>query len=240
MVIPCFDEARRLDSRQFTAFAQSSEVKLLFVDDGSADETAEILAEMAARCPERLEFLRLDSNSGKGEAVRIGLLAAIAQGAAIAAYLDADLSTPLREIERLIEAVEQEQVDVVLGSRVALLGCDIRRSATRHYLGRVFATAASITLRLPVYDTQCGAKAFRVSPSLRQALDQPFGSRWAFDVELIARLLAAKPKPRLLEVPLKQWVDVGGSKLSSAQMLLAGLDLLRLWRTRRATPPTGR
>jgi glycosyltransferase involved in cell wall biosynthesis len=233
VVIPCFNEARRLDSGRFTTFAQSSELKLLFVDDGSADETAEILAEMAVRCPDQLEFLRLDSNSGKGEAVRIGLLAAIAQGAAIAAYLDADLSTPLDEIERLIEAVEREEVDVVLGSRVALFGHDIRRSLTRHYLGRLFATAASISLGVHVYDTQCGAKAFRVSPALRQALDQPFGSRWAFDVELIARLLASKPDPRFLEVPLKQWVDVGGSKLSSAQMLRAGLDLLRLRRARR-------
>ena len=70
-----------------------------------------------------------------------------------------------------------------------MMGTDIRRSAVRHYTGRLFATAGSLVLGVPVYDTQCGAKAFRVTDALRAALAEPFVSRWAFDVEVLGRLL---------------------------------------------------
>ena len=90
---------------------------------------------------------------------------------------------------RLVDTLaDDEHLQVVIGSRVGLLGHDIDRSLRRHYLGRIFATVSSAVLDLPVYDTQCGAKAFRVTPALRAALADPFTSRWAFDVELLGRL----------------------------------------------------
>ena len=95
---------------------------------------------------------------------------------------------------------------------MALLGHRIERSWARHYLGRLFATASSQVLGLPVYDTQCGAKVFRDGPALRAALATPFTSRWAFDVELLGRLGTGADR-RFLEVPLERWHDVGGSKL---------------------------
>jgi dolichyl-phosphate beta-glucosyltransferase len=122
-------------------------------------------------------------------------------------------------------------VDVVMGSRMARAGATIRRSLFRHMTGRVFATAASLILREPFYDTQCGAKLFRDTPALREALAMPFLSRWAFDVELLGRLLGAReplPFTAFVEVPLRVWEDVGGSKLSGAGMARAALDLLRI------------
>ena len=115
---------------------------------------------------------------------------------------------------------DRPAVEFVLGSRVMLMGRDIRRKATRHYLGRVFATAVSHALDLPVYDTQCGAKILRVNAATATLFDPPFRSAWIFDVELIARYLRLPVAPgeparrdRLYELVLPAWHDRPGSKL---------------------------
>jgi hypothetical protein len=95
----------------------------------------------------------------------------------------------------------------------------------------VFASLASLILNLRIYDTQCGAKLFRRSAALAAALETPFLSRWAFDVELIGRLLAGVPgvppipATDFVEVPLGSWSDVPGSKLRPAAMAGALKDL---------------
>lgn len=117
---------------------------------------------------------------------------------------------------------------------MALLGTDIERSAVRHYLGRIFASVAAAILHARVYDTQCGAKLFRASPALQAALATPFLSRWAFDVELLGRLLTggegvpALPISAVVEVPLITWHDVKGSKLSPVAMARSLVDLGRI------------
>lgn len=231
VVVPCYNEARRLASEEFLAFAARSGTEFLFVDDGSRDATSSVLENMAKRSPRRIGMLLLEANGGKGNAVRAGLRTALERGADVVAYLDADLSTPLEELGRLIAVRERTDADAVLGSRVGLLGHDIRRSLVRHYLGRLFATAASVVLRLQVYDTQCGAKVLRVGPALEQALSTPFRTRWVFDVEILARMRAADPALRFLEVPLRRWHAVGGSKLGPRDMVLAARDLLVLMRS---------
>ncbi|OGQ11059.1 MAG: hypothetical protein A2138_24195, partial [Deltaproteobacteria bacterium RBG_16_71_12] len=190
---------------------------------------------IAARAPDRIGVLALDDNRGKGEAVRRGLEQALLDGALRVAYLDADLSTPPAELLRVLHVLEERpDVDVVLGSRVRLLGRRIERRALRHYLGRAFATAASLSLGLPVYDTQCGAKAFRRTPALLAALRAPFSSRWVFDVELLHRLLEGDEQvPGLsagafVELPLKEWRDVDGTNLGPAAMARAAVDLALL------------
>ena len=215
VVVPCFDEAERLDGDAFAELATRVD-RLLFVDDGSTDRTANVIGRLVDSYPERVELVSLPRNVGKAEAVRVGLLAAIERGSTIVGYLDADLATPPGEMLRLIDvARSQPHRTAVLGSRVALLGHTVRRRPVRHYLGRLYATAASLALGVPVYDTQCGAKVFRVGAPLRSALAEPFSDRWSFDVELLARLLAdsdgsADP---LLEVPLLEWRDVAGSSV---------------------------
>ena len=234
LVVPCFNEARRLDRDAWLGLAESARTSLLFVDDGSRDNTVRVLEAIQAAAPGRVDILRLERNSGKGEAVRRGLLRAVERGAGIVGYADADLSTPVPELLMLL-GVAEERAAVVLGSRVVLLGTDVARRASRRYLGRLFAAAASLVLSVPVYDTQCGAKWFRVSAALRSAIGTPFRSTWAFDVELLGRLLAGAPgvppigADACAEVPLGHWRDVEGGKLRPHSMLRAGVDLVVIW-----------
>jgi hypothetical protein len=152
-------------------------------------------------------------------------------------YLDADMAAPASEILRLVDvAVGNPCVDVVLGSRVALLGRDVQRSVLRHYTGRVFATIASIVLAKPVYDTQCGAKLFRRTDAFDEAIVAPFRSRWAFDVELLGRLESAGVDPsRFWEEPLLIWRDVSGSQRTLLGSVRATFELLPIWRDLRSS-----
>jgi glycosyltransferase involved in cell wall biosynthesis len=238
VVIPCYDEASRLPTARFKDFLREHpEVSFVFVDDGSRDDTLAVLRSLERVDPERVGVLALPENVGKAEAVRRGILRALQDDVEAVGFWDADLATPLSAIldfRRLLE--ERPGLEVVIGSRVVLLGRRIERRALRHYLGRAAATAIAIALGLRVYDTQCGAKLFRAGPTARELFREPFVARWAFDVEILARLIRARRGSSLppaaevvCEVPLAEWVDVGGSKVRPLDYLRAGVDLLRIW-----------
>lgn len=198
IIIPCFNEATRLNVEGFVRFVDRvDDVHLLFVDDGSDDDTADVLRGLAARS-DQLSWMGLPENRGKGEAVRAGVNEALGRpDAGFVGYFDADLATPLTEIHRLAEVLDRnEDLQVVLGSRVQLMGRRIERRAARHYSGRVFATFASLTLDAPTYDTQCGAKIFRGDALTRSVFRDPFLSRWLFDIELLARVAKEQVAPR--------------------------------------------
>lgn len=236
MVVPCYNEADRLEISTLVELACVVPCEVVAVDDGSSDNTDQMLA-AAASAHRSLHHVSLGRNRGKGEAVRQGLLWATDAGYEVVGFCDADFATPIADVSILIDACTQDRV-VVLGSRVALLGHHIERSLPRHYTGRVFGTLSSIVLGFQVYDTQCGAKVFRNTPQLRAALAQPFSSRWAFDVELLGRLAHAYDGvDSFLEVPLQHWHDIAGSKLSLAASLRSTADLLRI---RRALARYGR
>lgn len=232
LVIPCFNEERRLQKDEFLSLIQKPDLHLLFVNDGSTDNTEQCLLAIQDQAKEKIELLSLERNQGKAEAVRRGLIYAIEKKADIVGYIDADFAVPVREVLRLIKEIKQRQVAVVIASRVKLLGRRIDRNVIRHYLGRAFATFSSFALRLPIYDTQCGGKLFRNTEILLSAVESPFFSRWAFDVELIGRLLigtesvAPLSEKDFLEVPLEEWRDVPGSKMHFFSMAKMGMELL--------------
>jgi dolichyl-phosphate beta-glucosyltransferase len=236
LVVPCYNEAQRL---RVDAFARAMDefptLRFVFVDDGSSDGTFEVLGGICASRGRQAEVLRLPANHGKAEAVRQGMLRAMSGSPEVLGYWDADLSTPVGEWTPMWRLLESTGAQIVLGARVKLLGRTIERKEVRHYLGRFFATAVSHALRLAVYDTQCGAKLFRMSGLTSRIFADPFLSRWIFDVEILARALRFSAEaahdvegPLVVEYPLQAWVDVDGSKLKWSDFVRAIADLARI------------
>lgn len=231
LIVPCYNEAKRLNPEAFLrALDHDRQLFLLFVDDGSSDKTVDVLTSMKEKNPVQIELMRLNKNSGKAEAVRRGILASIEGPFENLGYWDADLATPLDALSEFCRLLESPEVDMVIGSRVRLLGRRVERSAARHYLGRVFATCASIMLDICIYDTQCGAKLFKNSEILRRVFGTPFKVKWTFDVEMLARFpIVTNQSPqqicsRWIELPLTEWVDVKGSKVTFEHYLKSGIE----------------
>jgi dolichyl-phosphate beta-glucosyltransferase len=238
IVIPCYNEKDRLDVTSFRDFKSSAhQVTFLFVNDGSTDGTHELLESLRASDPIRFSVLDLQPNRGKAEAVRQGILTALDSSPKYVGFWDADLATPLDAIPGFLDLAESRQdLEIIFGARVKLLGRRIERRTARHYIGRVFATAVSAVLGLAVYDTQCGAKLFRVSPSTNALFQEPFHSRWIFDVEILARLVQCRRGKQLpqadqviYEFPLLQWRDVPGSKVGYGDFIRAAWELARIY-----------
>ncbi|MFN2604379.1 MAG: glycosyltransferase, partial [Gemmatimonadaceae bacterium] len=232
-VVPCYNEAKRLDESAFIEFAAARhDFTFLFVDDGSSDATLERLNHLHSQSPTQLRYLSLATNVGKAEAVRAGINASLAsEEFNYFGFLDADLSAPLAQLLVLRDAIDQDHIRMAMGSRVKRLGAQITRRPARHYLGRVFATFVSMALALDVYDSQCGIKLLD-RKFATAAFDEPFSSKWIFDVEMLVRLRAKDPEfqSQVMEVPLTMWTEKGGSKLSFASFLTVPLDVLRIRR----------
>jgi dolichyl-phosphate beta-glucosyltransferase len=193
-------------------------VEILIVDDGSKDSTAALIQEFANRHP-FARLLQNPGNRGKGYSVRHGMQKA--QGDWILST-DADLSSPLEEVDKLLSAVEREKAAAAIGSRAldrSLVG--VHQAAFREASGRVFNVVMRAATGLPFRDTQCGFKLFRKDAAHaifpRQRLDG-FG----FDVEdlLIARIHGFK----VVEVPVR-WDNVEGTKVSPLNGARAFWDL---------------
>lgn len=239
IVVPCFNEERRLDEGAFIDLVATGILRLLFVNDGSDDGT-DVILERLIQKSDAITMLELPRNCGKGEAVRRGLQMAVQSGTPIVGYFDADLATPGSELLRMLSILDENpDLAAVFGSRIARLGSHIERSAFRHYTGRIFATAASLALGVAVYDTQCGAKVLRVNENLRAAIQAPFRSAWSFDVLLCQRLLDGTehlpglPAESLLEMPLERWSDRSGSKVDLLGSFRALHDVITVGAARR-------
>jgi dolichyl-phosphate beta-glucosyltransferase len=239
VVIPCHNERHRLPVQELSAYlSENAWMHFCFVDDGSTDGTIEMLNRIRQEFNQQTLVIQLETNRGKGEAVRTGMLESlIAFQAKYVGYLDADLATPLCEMERLVRMAEGTPGAVMFSAcRLRRLGARIERKWWRHYLGRAFASAASLAIDLPAYDSQCGAKIFR-SEVVQKVFSKEFMSRWAFDAEIFVRVVQMLGRKKTLnaivEVPLSEWKDKGGSKLTFRHSLTAVFDLCRIFRLRR-------
>jgi dolichyl-phosphate beta-glucosyltransferase len=248
IVVPCYNEAQRLPVAEFRQFAaQQQGIRFLFVNDGSRDDTLSVLERMVATDAARFELLDLPQNGGKAEAVRQGILHASAKQTDYIGFWDADLATPLHAIPEFTAVLDRRpEIMVLLGVRMPLLGHAIRRRTIRRWIGKMFAKVASMVLRVPLKDTQCGAKIFRNASEVVAAFSQPFQSRWIFDVELLARLICLSRRTHqnflqdaVFEFPIDQWEDVAGSKLKRGDFFKAVGELWGIWwrYLRPAAPP---
>jgi dolichyl-phosphate beta-glucosyltransferase len=211
VTIPCYNEGTRIgDSVRATLeylSAESPDAELIVVNDGSTDSTAAIVRETLANAKVQARMLENFPNRGKGAAVRSGLLAATKP---IGLFFDADLSTPLSEIPKVIDPIGNGDVDLAFGSRALdrnLIG--IRQPWRREQAGRVFNLIVRLATGMPFWDTQCGFKAFRLDVC-RPILEKAHTIGFAFDVELL--FTAYRAGLRLREVPVR-WNHAEGSKV---------------------------
>ena len=211
-VIPCFNEAARLEQTIHSTLAYLSAIspqsELIVVNDGSTDATSTVAGQSLAGAKIETRLLENFPNRGKGHAVCKGLLAAQRP---IGLFFDADLSTPLEESPKVIDPIASGDVDLAFGSRAldrSLVG--IRQPWRREYAGRIFNLLVRLATGLPFWDTQCGFKAFRLEvcqPIIKAARVRGF----AFDVELL--FLAQRAGLRLREIPVR-WNHAEGSKVN--------------------------
>lgn len=232
IIVPCYNEAKRMYPALFLKFLENgNDIGFVFVNDGSKDQTAPMLERLRNKCPDRVTVLHLIENSGKDEAVRTGLIYALEQKPDFVGYWDADLASPLAELPAMLKIITNDkEIQCVYGARIKLLGHKVKRTLLRRAVSFCCRVLAQSALDLPVTDTQCGAKIFRASRELNEALLSPFTAGWLFDVELFARLKIAwnKANPGLYEHPLTEWQEVSGSNVSMIEMLGAGLTMLGL------------
>ena len=218
IVIPCYNEYERIDKDAFVTFLNNNrECTILFSDDGSTDNTLQVLEEIRELDRSRVHIYALDKNMGKAEAIREAVLYSYRSGIKFSkiAYLDADLSVSLEECFS-IGNVLSDKVLFAFGSRILKIDTDIRRKKFRHLSGRIIATIISGMLGIPVYDTQCGCKV--IDRDLADKIfEEEFISKWLFDVELFFRIinLYSREEIRTLsrEIPLKSWIDAGDSRV---------------------------
>jgi len=213
IVIPAFDESERLGNtvHQILAYIekQNLNAELIVVDDGSRDNTAEVAEKAFSEFPAiETRVVRYEKNRGKGYAVKIGLLEAKND---IALFSDADLSTPIEELPKLVELIETGECDVAFGSRAldrSLIGT--HQPWRREQGGKVVNLIIRFMSGLPFSDTQCGFKAFNMK-KFRPLLEVMQIDRFGFDVEFL--FVANYHKLRLKEIPVR-WNNVEGSKVS--------------------------
>lgn len=232
IVIPCYNEAQRLNSKLFTDLAKAhTDTTLLFVNDGSKDTTLDLLKNLASQ-QQNIQFLDLKTNLGKAEAVRQGVLYAHTNiPSHCIAFYDADMATPFSDLLKMSDFLLENDQLMVTGCRLKRMGGDINRRYSRFILGRIFATCAANVLCLPVYDTQCGAKVFHNS-IISKIFNDKFVSSWLFDIELFARIILTfdfnTALTRITEYPLSSWTEVGDSKLKFKDVIRQPLNLFRI------------
>lgn len=221
IIIPAYNEEKRLPATLSTvkAYLQATSwdfTEIVVVDDGSRDGTAEIARKAGVR------LLQNPGNRGKGYSVRHGMLEAKGDWLL---FSDADLSTPIEELEKLWTAIDRERAQAAIGSRDldrSLIG--VRQPVFREFGGRFFNLVMRLVTGLPFHDTQCGFKLFEVSAA-RQIFRRQRVERFGFDVEVL--FIAQRLGYRALEVPVR-WNDVAGTKVKMLGALAAFLDPLKV------------
>lgn len=240
LIVPCYNEARRWNVDYWDELVAQVPARWIFVDDGSSDDTLDLAHRALAGGIG--EAFRLPTNSGKAEAVRQGMLRAAKPSPAegnLIGFIDADGAFAAADVNKIIGIAQaiSDSFDAVWAARVALAGRSIQRTARRHYLGRAVATYVSWGAPAIPYDTQAGFKVFAATDDLAQCIQEPFATRWLFELELLNRWNEVVGRyPRIWEEPLDEWTEIPGSSISLREVARISRELIVLKRLQRRQP----
>jgi glycosyltransferase involved in cell wall biosynthesis len=241
LIVPCYNESKRIEITYFDQIRDIAGVELLFVDDGSQDDTSEILKEYSKSGG--AQFLPLNRNIGKARAIKNGIeyLQDLELEPDWVGFIDADQAFDLRTIREMIGTLPEvalNGIEAVYSSRVKLLGRNISRKSSRHYLSRVISTLFGFFWQTIPYDTQSGFKLYRNSKEFRYAVaNLDFKTRWFFDIETHISLCHAYGRNlNGWEYPVLSWQDKQGSKVTKKEKLRISYEILtvlcKIWGSR--------
>ncbi|KJD33706.1 transcriptional regulator [Tamlana sedimentorum] len=219
VVIPCYNEEERLLSDEFLSYIDKySGYHLCFVNDGSKDNTLDVLKNLQKGREDFITVYDCEKNGGKAEAVRLGMLhMATKEDLDYIGFLDADLSTDLEDFDDLVKTIETSSFKIVSGSRISRMGANITKESARKIISLTINYIIRKILKMDFKDTQCGAKIFS-KDVINIGFGEKFVTQWIFDVEIFKRMShhfgLKKARTLLCEQPLKRWVHADGSKLS--------------------------
>ncbi len=235
IVVPCYNEADRLDLASFEEFLNSnSNYSICFVNDGSSDDTLKVLQSFQTKSPSRIYVYDVPQNNGKAEAIRSGVnfMLKNTQARKIG-FMDADLATGFDDYENLADSLEDD-IDtdgMVIGSRTRVNTANIQRTAFRSASSNIFNVVIQWIIGLKINDTQCGAKVF-TRKTANTLFQKAFISKWLFDIELLMRMRNKYGKISMLnkfkEVSLKKWTEVEGSKITLKDSIQFPLQLIKI------------
>lgn len=219
VVIPCYNEEKRLLGEDFRKFVHKNlGYHLCFVNDGSKDRTLEVLQDLIKGKEDYISIYNCEKNGGKAEAVRLGMLHLAKQSQFdYVGFLDADLSTNFEDFNDLTEAISNSKYKLVFGSRISRMGADITKESARAIISKTINFIIRKTLSMEINDTQCGAKIM-TKEIVEKTFQEKFITKWLFDVEIFMRMKKIyglkETKGMILEKPLNRWIHADGSKLS--------------------------
>lgn len=230
MIVPCYNEGQRILEKEYLSFLNShTNFNLLFVDDGSNDQTFEVLTKLKEK-HQNINILKLDRNSGKAEAIRAGFNTIANKNYQLIGYIDADLAIPFSEVLRLQKRIN-EGYHFAFSSKKPTRNSKLEIKFKRYFIGRVLSFMVSKSLKLKIYDTQCGCKL--MNKELADiAFKSSFFSSWLFDVEIIWRIIIQKGRSffnnKAIEVPVKKLIDRGSSRIKLSDLFSLPFEFFRI------------
>ncbi len=231
IIIPCFNEAERLDLSYFNKLSRIQDTTWVFVDDGSIDSTSKILKNYSKK--KNIVYTKINHNVGKSNAIAYGMNYASSKIMNIGwiGFLDSDGAFATSDVESIIKMTSSfKKYDALYSSRVKMAGRDIKRNNARHIIARLTTSLFGLVWEDIPYDTQSGFKLYRYSDNFVLTIIKPFRTKWFFDVELSIRLSKYKKKNiNVWEEPVLSWVDVPGSKINYRQSMRIILEIIYIF-----------
>lgn len=232
IVVPCYNESNRFNFEYFDNLIKIKKTRWIFVNDGSSDQTSEILKAYCNK-PNTI-YLELPSNSGKAHAIAHGVkyMLSLNDKTTWIGFLDSDGAFAIDDIKSILKLTDKSinrNFDAFYSSRVKLSGRKVLRSTGRHFIGRVISTLFGLFWQEIPYDTQSGFKVYKAKILTPQIFFEPFVTRWFFDIELHLRvLISTKNKFSVWEEPLHAWNDIPDSRINGREKIKLIIEIIKV------------